>query len=598
MTSSSPENTGVNNKSPDVSVHPDQRMRQLVDQSLVGLMFIAVIGLCALIFRVYQFGVTPVLAVQFVACSLLFACLYFRRRFPQKIVLSVVVAVFVLVPGLALARFGLVTPALVVILVFPIIIGGVSGLKPALLFASLMLLVIIAVGVLFVTGIIQPGVEVAMYMTQPVNWVVHAMVYAAMVLWGAIVASRITEYWRASVIDVKNAEAETLREREVVATLQRQQSMVQLSGGVAHDFNNILAAITISLEIARDHKEDPQKKDIVDVALNDAMDAAERGAELTKSLRSFAKAAVLEPRQLNLNDVIERSVRWIGRTVQENIKIEIDLTDDLKPVYADEASLSSALLNLIINARDAMPEGGHIEIKTQNLGIYNNEKNPFLTDIKPGQYVELTVTDSGTGIALSEQIRIFEPFYSTKEPGAGSGLGLAMVQGFMKQSGGTINVSSEPGSGASFCLLFRAEEGPVEEFVPDVRQKVNTESSGACVMIVEDEELILKALKTMLDESGYEVRTAGSGDEAWSSLRQDATVDLVLSDEVMPGKLQGTGLARNIQDAGLNLPVILMSGYTYPHTYDQNLHVVRQFLDKPIRKNELIETIEEALPVM
>jgi len=568
-------------------------MQQLIDQSLVGLMYVAVLAVSVLLFRIYQYGITSILAVQFVACSTLFFGLFFRHKIPRSVVMGGVLAIFVIVPVLALVRFGLTSPALVIITIFPIIIAGVHGKKPALLFAFLMFLVIVSVGVLYVVGVIQSSTNLQDYMVQPINWGLYAICYGGMVYWGASVAAKLTEYWREGLRDLKNSEDETLREREVVATLQRHQSIVQLSGGVAHDFNNILAAITTNLEIALDHNGGREKASVVDVALKDAMDAAEKGADLTQSLLSFAKMAVLEPKPLDLNKVVERSVSWIGRTIPENIEIEIDLDDDLKAVNADKGSLLSALLNLIINARDAMPAGGHIQVRTQNFEIFENESNRFFKDLAPGHYVELRVKDSGTGIDLSEQNHIFEPFYSTKGPSSGSGLGLAMVQGFMVQSGGTVYVISELGAGATFGLLFRAIEESVENIKTRIPRPVNLKSSG--LLVVEDEKLILNSLKTMLTGAGYKVRTASSGDQAWKLLSQNTNVDVVLSDVVMPGKLQGADLARNIQRAKLQLPVILMSGYTFSSGQEQNMEAVSQLLYKPIRKNDLIDAIEEAL---
>ena len=588
-------NSRVKNSLSNIAAHPENRMQQLIDQSLVGLMYVAVLAVSVLLFRIYQYGITSILAVQFVACSTLFFGLFFRQKIPRSIVMGGVLAIFVIVPVLALVRFGLTSPALVIIAIFPIIIAGVHGKKPALLFALLMFLVIVSVGVLYVVGVIQSSTNLQDYMVQPINWGLYAICYGGMVYWGSSVAAKLTEYWREGLRDLKNSEDETLREREVVATLQRHQSIVQLSGGVAHDFNNILAAITTNLEIALDHNGGREKAGVVDIALKDAMDAAEKGADLTQSLLSFAKVAVLEPKPLDLNKVVERSVSWIGRTIPENIEIEIDLDDDLKAVNADKGSLLSALLNLIINARDAMPDGGHIQVRTQSFEIFENESNRFFKDLAPGHYVELKVKDSGTGIDLSEQNHIFEPFYSTKGPSSGSGLGLAMVQGFMVQSGGTVYVMSELGAGATFGLLFRANGESVGNLKTRIPRPVNSKSSGATLLVVEDEKLILNSLKTMLTGAGYKVRTASSGDQAWKFLSQNTNVDVVLSDVVMPGKIQGTDLARNIQRAKLPLTVILMSGYTFSSGQEQNLDVVSQLLAKPIRKNDLIDAIEEAL---
>ena len=379
--------------------------------------------------------------------------------------------------------------------------------------------------------------------------------------------------------------------------IRDRQSIVQLSGGVAHDFNNVLAVVTTNIEFAQHILAKQQQTDTdVDVALNDALDATIRGADLTRSLLAFANVAELAPKELHINQFLERSISWITRAIPENIKIETVLADDLRSILIDESALESALLNLIINARDAMPDGGgHILIKTQNVRVADDDNNPRFRQIVPGDYVELTVGDSGTGISESEQEKIFEPFYSTKSQSEGSGLGLAMVQGFMKQSGGAVHVVSEPGAGAIFQLLFRSHDEPVKELTSKLQTQKYTEPSGACLMIVEDEPGILNSLKMMLTASGYTVRSASSGDQAWRSLSQDSNVDLVLSDVVMPGKLQGTDLAEKIQIANPKLPVILMSGHTFTPSHSLNIQKVRQLLNKPIRKTDLIDAIETAL---
>jgi len=269
------ENPKTKDSASDIASHPENRMQQLIDQSLVGLMYIALMAIGVLLFRVYQFGVTAVVVVQLVGCTILSVGLFLRRQIPQSIVMGGVLFLVVLTAILALVRFGLVSPALVIVTIFPMIIAGVHGKNPAFLFIFCMCLAIVGVGVLYVVGIIQPGTSLQDYMVQPINWAGYALFYGGMVVWGSVVAAKLTEYWREGLRDLKKAEDETLREREVVATLQRQPSIVQLSGGVAHDFNNILAAITTNLEIALDHSGDREKANFVDVALNDAMDACQ-----------------------------------------------------------------------------------------------------------------------------------------------------------------------------------------------------------------------------------------------------------------------------------------------------------------------------------
>lgn len=586
-------------KSPHEEVDAENLIGKVIEQSLVGLMLVTVFALAILVFRFFQYGMSTILFVQLVLCTLLFGVMHFRRIFPEIALLVVTVSLLMAITALALYRFGLVSPALVMITVLPIIVGAVRGMKQALVIATLMVVLIIGAGTLYTLGIIQPSTKLQDYMKSPINWAMYAVAYATMVFWGAVMAAKLTEYWRQSLRNLKNAENEALREREVVAALQRQQSIVQLSGGVAHDFNNVLGAITINLELARDTVQnleaDQEDRDTLIETLKDALDATERGTGLTRSLVAFAKVAVLEPKKLDINSVVKRSISWMARTIRADIEIETVLADDLRPIFVDEASLSSALLNLIINARDAIPGDGYIQIKTRNLEVFASNQDAHLNDLTPGHYVELTVKDSGTGIAASEQQRIFEPFFSTKGPSAGSGLGLAMVQGFMKQSGGAVYLRSELGSGATFQLLFSVYDEPFEDTSSDIPARESAGSSGARIMIVEDEAAILKSMKRMLIASGYEIRTAINGDQALNSLHHDPAIDLVLSDVVMPGNLQGTDLAKKIQDIMPNIPVILMSGHVFTHEHDLNLPVVSQLLNKPIRKVDLIKAIETGL---
>lgn len=574
--------------------NPKDLSEEFIDQALFGLMCIGLLGMALVMFRMFQFGITAILSVQFATCVLLSVSLYFRHKIPRAFLLIGIVFLLLAITAIGLLRFGLVAPALVVMTVLPVIISSVRGVKPALIVLILMVVMIAGVGIRYVTGFTQPTANLQIYMHDPVNWVMYAVLYTSMVVWGIVVTARLTDHWQASLHDLKIAEDTALREKEVVAKLQRQQIIVQLSGGVAHDFNNVLAVITTNIEFAQDLIAKQQQVNTnVDVALDDALDATTRGSDLTRSLLAFANVAELAPKELDINRFLDRSISWITRAIPENIKIETSLADDLRPILIDESALESALLNLIINARDAMSDGGCILIKTQNLRVSEDDNSPRFSQILPGDYVELSVGDTGTGISVLEQEKIFEPFYSTK--GQGEGSGLAMVHGFMKQSGGAVHVVSESDGGAIFQLLFRSHDEPAKNVTSKVQTRKYTEPSGARLMIVEDEPGILNSLKMMLTASGYRVRSATSGDQAWNSLRQDSSVDLVLSDVVMPGKLQGTDLARKIQTANPELPVILMSGHTFTPGHSLNLQKVSHLLNKPIRKADLIHAIETAL---
>jgi len=578
----------------DNPLEPDvksvNRMKALIDQSLAAAFYVSLVGPAILLFQISHSGFTSILILQLIACTALSISLYYRRVIPEPIMLAGLAAVILLPPALDLIKLGLLTPALIVMTIMPIIVSSVYGMKPALILMACMITLIAIPGALHTFGIIQITVNLQSFMKQPANWITYVVVYSVMVFWSVVVTAKLSGYWQASLRDLKTAEEEAARERELVAKLQRQQSIVQLSGGVAHDFNNILAAITANLELVKQLSADTNPKQTIEQALNDAMDATERGAGLTRNLLTFAKVAVLEPKELDINNVVTQSISWISRTIPANVEIETELADNLRMVYVDEASLSSALLNLIINSRDAMPDGGKILIQTQAI---NNVDKFNLRELNSGHYVQLTVTDSGTGITAEEQQRVFEPFYSTKGPSEGSGLGLAMVHGFMKQTGGAINLSSAPDSGTSFMLFFPA--GGVKRTTPEIVIKKNLATKDVCLLIVDDEAAILNSLEKMMIASGYQVRTATNGEEAWKTLRDNSDINIVISDVIMPGKLQGTDLARKIQGKKHSIPVILMSGHTFAHRHDLNLPIISQLLSKPIRKADLINAIETAL---
>lgn len=582
----------------DMSIDPAARVQKIIDRSLSGLALLVIVVLVVFATRIVQYGFSAILVAQVIGCFAVLSALAYGRGSLSDLQLVAITGAILTVAFFALIRFGLITPALMVMAVVPLVNGGLRGMQSALLSCALMTAAIGFAGFLHVTGQVELKVEIAAYMRDPVNWAIAAAIYVAVVSWGVVITTELMQHWRNSVRDLHEAQQTMMQERELVASLQRKESISQLSSGVAHDFNNILAVIMSNVELAQAAKSRPESATRVDAALDAALDAAERGSDLTRSLLSFAKEAVLVPKMLDINLVIEQSIRWIGRTIPDNIDIETHLTDKIRLVSLDHASLTSALLNLIINARDAMPKGGLICIKTRNIELTAGSEDPRLLTCEPGLYVELVVEDDGHGINPAEIDTIFEPFFSTKAPTEGSGLGLSMVQGFMKQSGGAAFVTSTPGSGARFSLLFQVstsidDQGSIQEFkrLPNTRRA----PSGATLMVVDDEPEIVGSLKALLSTSGYTVRTASSGDAAWRSLSADANVDLVLSDVVMPGDLQGTDLACKIQQLKPNIPVILMSGH--PLGKKENLRApdIRYFLEKPVRKKTLINAIEDAL---
>ncbi|WP_330848887.1 ATP-binding protein [Mangrovicoccus ximenensis] len=393
------------------------------------------------------------------------------------------------------------------------------------------------------------------------------------------------------VLDVSaevEAQAEAERQAAMARKAQKFESLGQLTGGVAHDFNNLLAVILGSLELLDETAEDPLSRELIAPAIQ----AAQRGAGLTRSLLAFARKARLDPKACDLNALVEETIGWAARTIPSNIRIETALAGDLWQVDVDVDATSSAVLNLLLNARDAMPAGGRITLSTENLDI--GPDRAAREDLQPGRYVRLCVRDTGTGMAPEVAARIFEPFFTTKEQGKGTGLGLAMVEGFIKQSGGTIQVASEPGAGTDFILYFpaRVREGSI---ATGAAEAAGSPCAGCRVLVAEDQPGVLLVIKAMLERAGCTVTPAGSGDVALELFR-DGEFDLLLTDIVMPGRLMGPALAAEIRKRVPGLPVIFMSGYAADSAIrGSDLQPTDIRLAKPVSRSELLSAIGRAM---
>ena len=373
---------------------------------------------------------------------------------------------------------------------------------------------------------------------------------------------------------------------------QKMESIGQLTGGVAHDFNNLLAVILGNLELIEE-ADDPVE---IESYRNAAIIATHRGADLTKSLLSFARQSPLEPTIFDINQKVREVKEWSSRVIPENIDVEISLLAGLWQAKADPNLTQNAMLNLILNARDAMRNGGKMTIETANVRVDEEYNDLRGEDMEPGRYVMLAISDTGEGIARENLKQIFDPFFTTKPVGAGSGLGLSMVQGFMKQSGGTIRVYSEPNVGTTFKLYFKAISGKKEALSPTERAAQNTQSTGARIFVVEDEEAVLDVLVIALTKAGYQITSARSGDQAMQIWDDDPRFDLLVTDIVMPGNLQGTQLARVLREQDPELPVVFMSGYASEATVHGNgLRPEDIRLMKPVRHADLLAAVEKAL---
>lgn len=288
---------------------------------------------------------------------------------------------------------------------------------------------------------------------------------------------------------------------------------------------------------------------------------------------------------------------WIGRTIPSNIAVETSLLAGLWETKVDASSAGAGLLNLILNARDAMPNGGKLTIETSNIRVDDDYIELRNEDVEPGRYVLLAVSDTGEGISSANLKHVFEPFFTTKPVGSGSGLGLSMIEGFMKQSGGTVRVYSEPGVGTTFKLYFKASDtAKVNLRTPQASLLDVDAENNPTILLVEDNPEVLAAIQATLSKLGYRVVQATSGDEAYEVFAGETGIDLLLTDIVMPGELQGTALAKALRKLRPDLPVVFMSGYATQATVHGNgLRPEDSRLMKPVRREDLIRAVNKAL---
>ncbi len=341
-----------------------------------------------------------------------------------------------------------------------------------------------------------------------------------------------------------------------LAEAQRMDSIGKLTGGIAHDFNNLLAVILGNLEILREVPDSCERSEII----GDAIDAALRGRDLTLNMLSFARRAPLDPKRLSLNQVVSEMRTLLRRTLPSNIDLILELSDDAKDISADRSLTDSALLNLAINARDAMPEGGKLVMRTGNRTIGRDDPAAE-HELAPGEYATLSVSDTGHGIPVADQARVFEPFFTTKTPGRNSGLGLSMVQGFIQQTGGAVEVRSQPGQGTTITLYFRTASSTALPPRKSAAAGAIVAGQGLRVLLVEDDADVRKTLTRQLQQIGMSVIKADNGAAALRAFATAGPFDLLVSDIVMPGPLQGPALLRRLRRWQPDLPAIFLSGY-------------------------------------
>ncbi len=376
---------------------------------------------------------------------------------------------------------------------------------------------------------------------------------------------------------------------------QRLESLGQLAGGVAHDFNNLLGVISNYAAFVREEvaKEPAQiqleavREDIEQVEM-----AAGRAAGLTHQLLAFARREVVQPRVLGLNDLITGLEQLLIRTLGEHVELVIKLDQGVGPVLADRGQLEQVVINLAVNARDAMPGGGLLSLETASTQV-DEAHAVDRADLQPGRYACLKVSDTGTGIPKDVIERVFEPFFTTKPEGEGTGLGLATVYGIVAQAGGTVRIYSEPGMGTTLTVLLPAT-GQLGAAAP--AEAESEHGVGEVVLVVEDEPAMREVTRRMLDRSGYRVLAVASGAEAVDIVTgQPGRVDVLLTDIVMP-KMLGKEVAERIRAAAPGTRVLFMSGFTQGLLGAQGaLEPGVNLIEKPFSKSALLARLREVL---
>ncbi len=379
-------------------------------------------------------------------------------------------------------------------------------------------------------------------------------------------------------------------ERQVQRQLNQQERLAtvgQMAAGLAHDFNNILSIIALYARQDLREMDLPGKiRDHLEIITLQT----DRARDIIQQILDFGRCAILERRSIDLEEVVEAQIRLLKRMLPETVRIEFDTSDEEYIVNADKTRMQQILLNLVLNARDAMPNGGILQIKLSRLHI-TDEKLAKLPDIEPGEWVCMTISDEGVGIAPDVLPYIFNPFFTTKPPGEGTGLGLPQVYGIVKQHNGYISVETAPDQGASFMIYLPAESKKTQE-QPVVDKRLSLRGHGETILVVEDNEVLLKALVEILASLDYRVLGAFNGQEALDVLEKHRQeVDLVLSDLVMP-EMGGKELMQIIQQRGLNIPIVMMTGHPRE---DELLDMEADGLSGWIRKPPTIEQIARLL---
>jgi len=386
----------------------------------------------------------------------------------------------------------------------------------------------------------------------------------------------------------KRAEAE-----EALRQAQKMEAVGQLTGGIAHDFNNLLAGISGSLEVI-ERRLSQGRRDGIERFINAAQTSARRAAALTQRLLAFSRRQTLDPKPTDVNRLVFGMEDLITRTVGPAINVEVVGAAGLWPTKVDNAQLESALLNLAINARDAMPDGGKLTIETANKWLDNRAGRE--RDLPPGQYISVCVTDTGTGIPKEITGRIFDPFFTTKPIGQGTGLGLSMIHGFVRQSGGQVRVYSEPGHGTTMCLYLPRYSGDITEEPEGVEARISEDGAGETVLVIDDEPTVRMLIVEVLEEAGYVPLEAEDGPSGLKILKSDVRIDLLITDVGLPGGMNGRQVADAARLSRPDLKVLFVTGFAENAAVGNgHLEAGMEVITKPFVMTELANKITDMI---
>jgi signal transduction histidine kinase/CheY-like chemotaxis protein len=392
----------------------------------------------------------------------------------------------------------------------------------------------------------------------------------------------------------ERAEAKLRLNEEQLRQAQKMEAVGRLAGGVAHDFNNILSVVVGTSAVLLD---DLGPRDHLRPELEVIRRAGERAGELTRKLLAFSRRQELQPRTVCLNEIVAGLETMLRRLIGDDVTLAFVPTPGLGPVLADPGQIEQVIVNLVVNARDAMPGGGALTIETSSVELSASLGGAAAGGLAPGRYAVLSVSDTGHGMDAATRARIFEPFFTTKEPGKGTGLGLSTVYGIVAQSGGHVFVHSEPGAGTTFRVHFpmvERQEAPAPAEVPRARTARGTET----VLLVEDEDLVRATMRTILQRGGYTVIEAKNGGEALLACEQlPKPIALLVTDVVMP-RMNGPELAARLRAQRPGLSVVYISGYAAGQGIEEIESGTEDgvaFLQKPFEPNELLRKVRDVL---